>query len=199
MLTTTVLFKANVKDTCIYTEKKKKKVPQFFLNLNKKEPLPTARQKWQKKINCTEYAALNYMQKSVNWKIAEKTKNPTTSLQSFIHFIYKAFQTFFQVCCRDHANLVLEKQASAIRSVTEEPPSPGLQPAWGQGGLRQDFYTSPSYKNNEAVPEKHTMEDDLMKVQRNLLVESSVLLLPGALAPRYVCAWKAFFFLKLQF
>lgn len=48
MLTTTVLFKANVKDTCIYTENKK---PRFSLNLNEKEPLAesTDRQKWQKK------------------------------------------------------------------------------------------------------------------------------------------------------
>lgn len=94
MLTITILFKANVRDTCIYTGKKKK--PRFSLNLNKREPLAevTDRQKWHKKRNCTEYAAFNYTQKSVNWKTAEKTKIPSLLCSCLFTLYVKRFGNF---------------------------------------------------------------------------------------------------------
>jgi len=72
--------------------------------------------------------------------------------------------------------------------VAQAAASPG--PGWPQAGL------SVSHEKHEVVPEEHMMGDGVMKVQTNLLVESSVLLLPHASAPRYVCAWKALCFLK---
>lgn len=119
-----------------------------------------------------------------------KNKNPTTLLQSFICFMYKIFWKFFKSvlkdCCRDHTNLVLEKQASMTRSVREEPHHPGCSLPGARAASGGTFTCRYHIKIM-----KHTMGAVVMKVQGNLPGESSVLLLPGASASRCVCAWKA--------
>lgn len=141
------------------------------------------------------------MWKPVNWKLAERKtqQNPTSALQSFSDFIDKAFREFFKSvlkdCCRAHTCYWRSKQAPP-EVYQENPQHPGCSLP-GQGSIRQDFHTSLSYKNNEVVPKEHVMGVEVMKGERNLLLESRVRLLPGGSAPRYVCAWKASHFLTV--